>query len=122
MPIRSLFLNATQLTWSCNALIMVSQAQGVIWACTGRLQVYACPSRAVAAHLCPPLPRPCPAAPSLLPDLHWLPPQSRKDVEGSLFLVKRRSQPRFQFIILNKKSAGGRCSCPAYILLVMPPG
>ncbi len=33
--------------------------------------------------------------------------QSRKDVEGSLFLVKRRSQPRFQFVILNKKSAGG---------------
>ena len=33
--------------------------------------------------------------------------QARKDVEGSLFLVKRRSQPRFQFIILNKKSAGG---------------
>ena len=32
--------------------------------------------------------------------------QSRKDVEGSLFLVKRRLQPRFQFIILNKKSAG----------------
>eukprot|EP00887_Chlorella_sp_A99_P001721 scaffold8.g1721.t1 len=30
---------------------------------------------------------------------------SRKDVEGSLFLVKRRSQPRFQFVILNKKSA-----------------
>lgn len=38
-------------------------------------------------------------------------PQSRKDVEGSLFLVKRRSQPRFQFIILNKKSAGGRHAC-----------
>lgn len=53
--------------------------------------------------------------------LHWLPPQSRKDVEGSLFLVKRRSQPRFQFIILNKKSAGGRCSCPACILHGMPP-
>lgn len=33
--------------------------------------------------------------------------QARKDVEGSLFLVKRRAQPRFQFVILNKKSAGG---------------
>ncbi|KAK9840834.1 hypothetical protein WJX81_007923 [Elliptochloris bilobata] len=28
----------------------------------------------------------------------------RKDVEGSLFLLKRRTNPRFQFIILNKKS------------------
>ena len=35
-----------------------------------------------------------------------IPVQSRKDVEGSLFLVKRRAQPRFQFVILNKKSAG----------------
>ncbi|KAL4854030.1 Proteasome subunit alpha type-6 [Chlorella vulgaris] len=32
---------------------------------------------------------------------------SRKDVEGSLFLVKRRCQPRFQLMILNKKSAVG---------------
>lgn len=49
----------------------------------------------------------------------WLPagppcapssPQSRKDVEGSLFLVKRRVQPRFQFVILNKKSAGARAA------------
>lgn len=30
-------------------------------------------------------------------------------MEGSLFLVKRRTQPRFQFIILNKKSAGVWC-------------
>ncbi|GAB4813797.1 hypothetical protein N2152v2_000843 [Parachlorella kessleri] len=36
-----------------------------------------------------------------IPTKRW----SRKDVEGSLFLVKRRAQPRFQFIILNKKSA-----------------
>ncbi|PSC74420.1 mRNA-decapping enzyme isoform B [Micractinium conductrix] len=36
-----------------------------------------------------------------IPTKRW----SRKDVEGSLFLVKRRLQPRFQFIILNKKSA-----------------
>lgn len=28
---------------------------------------------------------------------------SRKDVEGSLFLVKRRGAPRFRFVILNKK-------------------
>ncbi|KAI8107485.1 hypothetical protein M9435_002514 [Picochlorum sp. BPE23] len=28
---------------------------------------------------------------------------SRKDVEGSLFLVKRRGSPRFRFVILNKK-------------------
>ncbi len=34
-------------------------------------------------------------------------------MEGSLFLVKRRSQPRFQFIILNKKSAGVWWGCPA---------
>lgn len=39
--------------------------------------------------------------------------QSRKDVEGSLFLVKRRSQPRFQYIILNKKSAGCNMVCCA---------
>ncbi|KAL4450574.1 hypothetical protein ABPG77_000930 [Micractinium sp. CCAP 211/92] len=38
-----------------------------------------------------------------IPTKRW----SRKDVEGSLFLVKRRSQPRFQFVILNKKSAVG---------------
>lgn len=30
---------------------------------------------------------------------------SRKDVEGSLFVVKRRGLPRFRFVILNKKSA-----------------
>ena len=29
---------------------------------------------------------------------------ARKDVEGSLFLVKRREPPRFQFVILNKKN------------------
>lgn len=44
-----------------------------------------------------------------LPVLHCT--QSRKDVEGSLFLAKRRVQPRFQFIILNKKSAGA-CLAP----------
>ena len=27
-------------------------------------------------------------------------------MEGSLFLLKRRTNPRFQFIILNKKSQG----------------
>ncbi|GAB2235928.1 hypothetical protein Drorol1_Dr00026373 [Drosera rotundifolia] len=29
---------------------------------------------------------------------------SRKDVEGSLFVVKRNKQPRFQFIIMNRRS------------------
>ncbi|DBA70584.1 hypothetical protein WJX79_007514 [Trebouxia sp. C0005] len=29
---------------------------------------------------------------------------SRKDVEGSLFLLKRQTQPRFKIVILNKKS------------------
>ena len=30
---------------------------------------------------------------------------SRKEVEGSLFLVKRKESPRFKFVILNKKGA-----------------
>jgi hypothetical protein len=30
---------------------------------------------------------------------------SRKEVEGSLFLVKRKDVPRFKFVILNKKGA-----------------
>ncbi|CAD5169504.1 unnamed protein product [Musa acuminata subsp. malaccensis] len=29
---------------------------------------------------------------------------SRKDVEGSLFLVKRNAQPRFQFIVMNRRN------------------
>ncbi|KAL8227159.1 hypothetical protein R6Q57_016991 [Mikania cordata] len=29
---------------------------------------------------------------------------SRKDVEGSLFVVKRNTQPRFQFIVMNRRS------------------
>ncbi|GBG61242.1 hypothetical protein CBR_g19774 [Chara braunii] len=29
---------------------------------------------------------------------------SRKDVEGALFVVKRRAQPRFQFIVMNRRS------------------
>ncbi|CAN8311784.1 unnamed protein product [Cochlearia groenlandica] len=29
---------------------------------------------------------------------------SRKDVEGSLFVVKRRTQPRFQFIVMNRRN------------------
>jgi hypothetical protein len=33
--------------------------------------------------------------------------QERKNVEGPLFLVKRRTQPRFQLIVLNKMSAAG---------------
>ncbi|KAH0453179.1 hypothetical protein IEQ34_017503 [Dendrobium chrysotoxum] len=31
---------------------------------------------------------------------------SRKDVEGSLFVVKRNTQPRFQFIVMNRRSTG----------------
>ena len=51
---------------------------------------------------------------------------SRKDVEGTLFLVKRRGSPRFRFVILNKKGAdnyweevGGGFTCemqPPYVL------
>jgi hypothetical protein len=57
-----------------------------------------------------------------VPTRRW----TRKDVEGSLFLVKRRGSPRFQIIILNKKSAdnyvedvGGGFQCelnPPYLL------
>lgn len=36
--------------------------------------------------------------------------QARKDVEGSLFVVKRRSQPRFQFVVLNQRSTGAPCT------------
>ncbi|RYR43097.1 hypothetical protein Ahy_A08g039526 isoform A [Arachis hypogaea] len=32
--------------------------------------------------------------------------QSRKDVEGSLFVVKRNTQPRFQFIVMNRRNTG----------------
>ncbi|XP_047269998.1 mRNA-decapping enzyme-like protein isoform X1 [Capsicum annuum] len=32
---------------------------------------------------------------------------SRKDVEGSLFVVKRSSQPRFQFIVMNRRNTDG---------------
>uniref|UniRef100_A0A161ZXM6 WH1 domain-containing protein n=1 Tax=Daucus carota subsp. sativus TaxID=79200 RepID=A0A161ZXM6_DAUCS len=31
---------------------------------------------------------------------HW----NRKDIEGSLFVVKRNTQPRFQFIVMNRRS------------------
>ncbi|CAI0398358.1 unnamed protein product [Linum tenue] len=31
---------------------------------------------------------------------------SRKDVEGSLFVVKRNAQPRFQFIVMNWRNTG----------------
>jgi len=57
-----------------------------------------------------------------VPSRRW----TRKDVEGSLFLVKRRGSPRFQIVILNKKSAenyvedvGGGFQCelnPPYLL------
>ncbi|KAH9659758.1 mRNA-decapping enzyme-like protein [Citrus sinensis] len=29
---------------------------------------------------------------------------SRKDVEGSLFVVKRNTQPRFQFVVMNRRN------------------
>ncbi|KAH9659773.1 mRNA-decapping enzyme-like protein [Citrus sinensis] len=29
---------------------------------------------------------------------------SRKDVEGSLFIVKRNTQPRFQFVVMNRRN------------------
>jgi hypothetical protein len=32
--------------------------------------------------------------------------QQRKNIEGSLFLIRRRSQPRFQMLVLNKLSTG----------------
>ena len=31
---------------------------------------------------------------------------AHKGVEGTLFLIKRRSQPFYQYIVLNKKSQG----------------
>ncbi|KAF4397342.1 hypothetical protein G4B88_027082 [Cannabis sativa] len=31
---------------------------------------------------------------------------SRKDFEGSLFVVKRNTQPRFQFIVMNRRNTG----------------
>ncbi|GAY65286.1 hypothetical protein CUMW_239920 [Citrus unshiu] len=31
---------------------------------------------------------------------------SRKDVEGSLFVVKRNTQPRFQFVVMNRRNTG----------------
>ena len=48
---------------------------------------------------------PCIPLPSLQ-CTEFLPMQTRKDVEGSLFLLKRQTQPRFKIIILNKKSQG----------------
>ena len=44
--------------------------------------------------------------------------QARKDVEGSLFLKKRRTHPTYQFTILNKKS---QCEAsPGYLLHASP--
>ncbi|URD83965.1 mRNA-decapping enzyme-like protein [Musa troglodytarum] len=44
-----------------------------------------------------------PSAPSI-PSPSFL-DRSRKDVEGSLFVVKRNTQPRFQFIVMNRRNA-----------------
>lgn len=35
---------------------------------------------------------------------------THKGVEGTLFLVKRRVPPSFQYIVLNKKSQGMLCT------------
>ncbi|KAI3709280.1 hypothetical protein L2E82_39040 [Cichorium intybus] len=35
--------------------------------------------------------------------------KSRKDVEGSLFVVKRNTQPRFQFIVMNRRNTENLC-------------
>lgn len=48
-----------------------------------------------------------------MPALLSNPPQERKNVEGPLFLVKRRSQPRFQLIVLNKLGTGEGAACSA---------
>lgn len=49
-----------------------------------------------------------PIGPSSAPSHAHLPrsllPQSRKNVEGTLFVVKRRTLPRFQFVVLNRLS------------------
>ncbi len=44
---------------------------------------------------------------SLLPTIL----QHRKNIEGTLFLIKRRTQPRFQMIVLNKLSTGETSLC-----------
>eukprot|EP00879_Flechtneria_rotunda_P027857 GHRR01029886.1.p1 GENE.GHRR01029886.1~~GHRR01029886.1.p1 ORF type:complete len:177 (-),score=32.74 GHRR01029886.1:261-791(-) len=33
--------------------------------------------------------------------------QQRKNIEGTLFLIKRQAHPRFQMLVLNKLSTGG---------------
>ena len=38
------------------------------------------------------------------------PPQQRKNVEGSLYLLKRRTNPRFQMMVLNKLTTGWQAS------------
>ncbi|KAG6481457.1 hypothetical protein ZIOFF_058061 [Zingiber officinale] len=43
---------------------------------------------------------------------------SRKDVEGSLFVVKRNTQPRFQFIVMNRRNTGKRNVISADLLFV----
>ena len=55
-------------------------------------------------------PRPGPLKDAQVKLLTSIPPalpailQSRKNVEGSLFVVKRRTVPRFEFVVLNRLS------------------
>lgn len=43
--------------------------------------------------------------------------QERKNIEGSLFLLKRRTSPRFQLAVLNKLSTGMLACCSSSPLL-----
>ncbi|KAK9921362.1 hypothetical protein M0R45_029873 [Rubus argutus] len=43
---------------------------------------------------------------------------SRKDVEGSLFVVKRNTQPRFQFIVMNRRNTVIYLSCLGLVFLL----
>ena len=43
--------------------------------------------------------------------------QTRKNVEGSLFLLKRRKAPRFQMMVLNKLATGESVRCERGFIL-----
>lgn len=55
---------------------------------------------------------PCTQAP------HTAPHQVSKNIEGSLFIVKRRGMPRFQMFLLNKKGNGTDCCTPIHFAIV----
>jgi hypothetical protein len=46
--------------------------------------------------------------------------QQRKNIEGSLFLIKRRTQPRFQMLVLNKLSTGAVVCTTAAVSSIWP--